>query len=133
MSADHPRLRVLLVDDDPLVRDVLEEMVALLGYATVSVTNGVAGLAVVKREPPDAVLLDVAMPGVLDGVQTLQAIKAHAPALPVIMVTANVDLAIGQRTLRGGAFEYLMKPVDVNRLREVLAAAVLLSGKAPPP
>ena len=93
-----------------------------------------SGLAAARAEPPpDAVLLDIAMPGALDGAQTLRAIKAHSPSLPVIMVTANSDLSLAQGTLRDGALDYLMKPVEIARLREVLMAAMAVSGKAAPP
>jgi DNA-binding NtrC family response regulator len=125
---------VLLIDDDPEVLDVLVDCVRNIGYATVTAETGAAGLAAVRADPqPDAVLLDIAMPGTLNGVQTLQAIKARHPDLPVIMVTANVDTDVAQTTLRDGAFDYVMKPVEISRLREVLAAAMALSGKAPPP
>jgi len=123
----------LLIDDDPEVLDVLQECVQSIGYATVTARTGVAGLAAVRADPPpDAVLLDIAMPGALDGVKTLQAIKAHHSDLPVIMVTANADEALAKTTLQVGAFDYAMKPVDLARLRELLAAAMALSGKVPP-
>ncbi|TMQ23852.1 MAG: response regulator [Candidatus Rokuibacteriota bacterium] len=125
---------VLLIDDERDVLDVLQECVESIGYATVTARNGVAGLAAARAEPPpDAVLLDIAMPGALDGAQTLRAIKAHSPSLPVIMVTANSDLSLAQGTLRDGALDYLMKPVEIARLREVLMAAMAVSGKAAPP
>jgi CheY-like chemotaxis protein len=130
----HTKPRVLLVDDEPEVLDVLRECVESIGYATVTARNGVAGLAAARAEPPpDAVLLDIAMPGALDGAQTLRAIKAHCPSLPVIMVTANADLSLAQETLRDGALDYVMKPVDIARLREVLMAAMAVSGKDAPP
>jgi response regulator of citrate/malate metabolism len=72
------------------------------------------------------------MPGVLGGVDTLRAIRRSWPDLPVVMVTANVDETIAQTTLREGALDYVMKPLILDRLREVLAAAMALSGKVPP-
>jgi two-component system, NtrC family, nitrogen regulation response regulator NtrX len=129
-----PKPTVLLIDDDQEVLDMLEECVEGIGYATVTAKTGAAGLAAVSADPPpDVVLLDIAMPGTLGGVDTLRAIKRSWPDLPVIMVTANVDEAIATTTLREGAFDYVMKPVHITRLREVLAAATVLSGKEPPP
>jgi len=85
---------------------VLQDCVQKLAYATVTARTGVAGLAAVRADPPpDAVLLDIAMPRALDGVKTLQAIKAHHPDLPVIMVTANADVAVPQATLRDDALD----------------------------
>jgi CheY-like chemotaxis protein len=123
---------VLLVDDEAEVLTVLQELVQSLGYLTSTARTGVEGLAAVETDPPDAVMLDISMPGILDGVKTLEAIKAHRPDLPIIMVTANADEELARTTLREGAFDYVMKPVELARLRQVLAAAVALSGKLPP-
>jgi len=123
---------VLIIDDDPGVRGVLEGFLEALGYASLSAGTGVAGLAALQTKPADAVLLDIAMPGVLGGVDTLRAIRRSWPDLPVVMVTANVDEAIAKTTLREGAFDYVTKPLILDRLREVLAAAMALSGKVPP-
>jgi DNA-binding NtrC family response regulator len=92
----------------------------------------VAGLTALKKTPVGAVLLDIAMPCALGGLETLRAIRGSWPALPVIMVTANADEANAKTTLREGAFDYVMKPLTVERLREVVAAALALSGKVPP-
>ncbi len=94
------RPTVLLVDDDEHVLATLRDLVLSFGYETRTAATGVAALATVKAHPPDAVLLDIAMPGVMDGMKTLQVIKAQWPDLPVIMVTANIDISIGQTTLR---------------------------------
>jgi CheY-like chemotaxis protein len=123
---------VLLVDDDEAVLATLTDLVLSLGYETRTATTGVAALAAVRTHPPDAVLLDIAMPGVMDGIKTLQVIKAQWPELPVIMVTANLDVSIGQKTLQDGAFDYVMKPVDIAQLRQILAAAMALTGALPP-
>ena len=124
---------VLIVDDDMQVLDVLCDLVSNIGYATVAARTGVAGIAAVRSDPPPgAVLLDIAMPGSLGGVETLRGIKHVRPDLPVIMVTANIDEALARGTLRDGAFDYVTKPVQLGRLREVLAAALVLSGKVPP-
>jgi CheY-like chemotaxis protein len=126
------KLTVLVIDDDSGVRDVLEEFLVQLGYDTIAAPDGAAGLAKLLKQPPDAVLLDIAMPGALGGLETLGVIKRAWPDVPVIMVTANVDEKIAKATLREGAVDYLMKPLDMGRLREVLATALLLSGKTPP-
>jgi two-component system, NtrC family, response regulator PilR len=72
------------------------------------------------------------MPGTLNGVDALRAIRAERPDLPVIMVTANADEDLAKATLRAGAFDYVMKPVNLSRLRELLTAAMALTGKEPP-
>jgi CheY-like chemotaxis protein len=75
-----------------------------------SAATGVAGLTALKKKPADAVLLDIAMPGALGGLETLRAIRGSWPALPVIIVTANADEAIAKTTLREEAFDYVMRP-----------------------
>jgi CheY-like chemotaxis protein len=127
-----PRCTILVVDDEDGIREVLQAMLDSLGYATLGAATGVAALAVLQKKSVDAVLLDIAMRGGLDGVETLRAIKRSLPDLPVIMVTANADEEIGRATLREGAVDYVMKPLDIARLREVLAAALMLSGKEAP-
>jgi len=131
MTSDRPT--VLLIDDDRDVLDVLDEYVRTLGYTTVKAMTGAAGVTAARTDPPpDVVLLDITMPGALNGVQVLHAIKAHHPDLPVIMVTASVDLDVARGTLRAGAMDYVTKPVQFARLSEVLIAAMVLSGKTPP-
>ena len=131
MTSDRPT--VLLIDDDRHVLDVLDEFVRTFGYATVKAMTGAAGVTAARTDPPpDVVLLDITMPGALNGVQVLHAIKAHHPDLPVIMVTASVDLDVARGTLRAGAMDYVTKPVQFARLSEVLIAAMVLSGKTPP-
>ena len=123
---------VLVVDDEPLVREVLTDYLREQGYGVLTAANGVAALGVIERQLPAAVLLDITMPGLLDGLQTLRVIKAVRPDLPVIMVTANADVDVAKTTLREGAFDYVMKPFDFARLGEVLTGALVFSGKAPP-
>jgi DNA-binding NtrC family response regulator len=123
---------VLLIDDDDGVLATLQECVQALGYVAVTATTGVAGLAAARGHSPDAVLLDIAMPGAIDGVQTLKAMRAAHAELPVIMVTGNTELDVARGLLADGAFDYVMKPVGLDRLRGVLAAALMMSGKLPP-
>jgi DNA-binding NtrC family response regulator len=130
-GSDRPPL-VLLIDDEEEVLDVLTDMLARFGYVSTRAQNGHAGLAALGAEAVDIVLLDIAMPGALDGVATLRAIKASHPDLPVIMVTANVDIDVAKATLRDGAFDYVSKPFELTRLRDLLGSALLISGKLPP-
>jgi two-component system response regulator (stage 0 sporulation protein F) len=121
-----------VIDDDDGVREVLEDFLVSLGYVAMTAADGVEGLAVLQKRRPDAVLLDITMPGALSGVDTLRVIKKAWPELPVVMVTANAEESLARATLRDGAFDYVMKPVEFGRLREILAAALALGGKLPP-
>jgi PAS domain S-box-containing protein len=109
---DHPA-RVLIVDDDPHNRQLLEVMLAPWGYALQTATNGEEALALVAEQPPDLVLLDIMMPG-MDGYQVARHLKAGAATLniPIIMITALDDTDARMRGLNAGAEEFLTKPVE---------------------
>jgi two-component system response regulator (stage 0 sporulation protein F) len=105
------RGRILIVDDEQTVLEVLSEYFTTQGYTTRTASGGAEALAAVERERPDLVLLDVRMPG-LDGVEVLRRLRQADQRLAVIMVTANEDLALAKETLKIGAFDYVAKPYD---------------------
>jgi two-component system cell cycle sensor histidine kinase/response regulator CckA len=105
--------RVLIVDDEPQNRQLLQVMLAPEGYLVVTAASGEEALAVVKQTPPDLVLLDIMMPG-LDGYEVVAKIKADPTTrnIPVILVTALEDRSSRMRGLNAGAEDFLTKPVD---------------------
>jgi two-component system, response regulator, stage 0 sporulation protein F len=115
--------RILVVDDEAPVREVLTEYFATEGYAVEAATSGLEALSVVSGGRADLVLLDVRMPG-LDGVQVLRRIREMSNTLPVIMVTANEDVTIARETLTLGAFDYVAKPFDFDYLDRAVAAGL---------
>lgn len=117
--------RVLVVDDDTAMREMLSEFATLKGYTVRSVSNGADALRAVVEDPPDVVLLDIEMPG-LAGAEALIAIQAVAPAVKIIMVSGTSDAALAQRTLARGAFDYVTKPVDLEHLAQSLETAVMM-------
>ncbi|OLC30771.1 MAG: hypothetical protein AUH81_19175 [Candidatus Rokubacteria bacterium 13_1_40CM_4_69_5] len=119
--------RILIVDDEQPVLDVLSEYFATQGYAVETASNGVDALAIVRRARPDLVLLDVRMPG-MDGVEVLRRLRAADESLAVIMVTANEDVALARETLKIGAFDYVAKPFDFGYLDRAVAAGLLQAG-----
>ena len=129
MSA--PFGRLLIVDDEKPVLEVLCEYFESQGHAVESADNGPDAIAAFRRTRPDLVLLDIRMPG-MDGVAILERLRALAPT-PVIMVTANEDVALAQRTLQLGAFDYVSKPFDFVHLDRAVTAALLHGTSAPPP
>jgi len=114
--------RVLVVDDEPYVAAMLKEMVTYLGYAVEVAPTGEDGLRAVLAFQPDVVLLDISLPG-MSGETVLEHLRVTHPHVAVIMVTGNADLEVAQRTLDHGAFDYIAKPFDLVRLRQVLGAA----------
>jgi two-component system response regulator (stage 0 sporulation protein F) len=115
---------LLLVDDEEPVREVLSEYFVGQGYRVDTASNGEAALAFVGKRRPDLVLLDVRMEG-LDGVEVLRRLRRQDTSLPVIMLTANEDVALARETLSLGAFDYVAKPFDFAHLERVVAAALL--------
>ena len=124
-AAARPGPRVLVVDDDPLVRDVLAGHVAALGFEVASAENGISGLAWARRSPPDLVLLDLEMPG-MDGREVLARLRRDPSTaeVPVIVVTGVGDPAIAAECIEGGADDFVQKPPNGVILRARIRACV---------
>jgi two-component system nitrogen regulation response regulator GlnG len=114
--------RLLVVDDDPKIRAIFTDFFGDQ-YRVEAVSTGADGLSAAMRERPDAVLLDIHMPG-LTGLDVLKGLKVLDPRIPVIMVTANEDLAVAEQALKGGAFAYLPKPFHLQYAAHLVAAAL---------
>jgi two-component system, response regulator, stage 0 sporulation protein F len=123
--------RILIVDDEPSVREVLGEYFMEQGYSVETAGDGEEALAVVQRDAPDLVLLDVRMPGI-DGVETLRRMRNLASTLAIIMVTANEDVALARETLKLGALDYVAKPFDFVYLDRAVMAGLAQSGLGEP-
>lgn len=111
--------RILLVDDDPTVRTSLAEALADEGMAVTVAEDGVAALAILEKSAPDIVLTDVRMPDI-DGLALLRMLKARAPNVDVVLMTAFDDMSTVVTAMREGAVEFLVKPLDLVELRRVL-------------
>jgi two-component system response regulator (stage 0 sporulation protein F) len=122
--------RMLIVDDEAPVREVLRDYFIERGYAVFTAADGQEALAAFARERPDIVLLDVRMPG-LDGLEVLKRLREVDPDVAVIMVTANEDLAVARETLSVGAFDYVAKPFDFQHLDRAVTTAIVHRGMAP--
>ncbi len=119
--------RILIVDDETPVREVLGEYFTAQGYAVEAVGSGNDALAAIGRARPDLVLLDIRMPGI-DGVETLRRIRARDEGVAVIMVTANEDVGLARETLKLGAFDYVAKPFDFGYLDRAVVAGLVQAG-----
>jgi DNA-binding response OmpR family regulator len=111
--------RVLVVDDEPSIREMLVEYLTLKGYEAKSVTNGMEAIRLVREDRPHLVLLDVCMPG-MSGLEVLQRIREIDPGIGVIMVTAVTEEALGREALKLGAFDYITKPLDFAYLERAV-------------
>jgi DNA-binding response OmpR family regulator len=111
--------RVLVVDDEPSIREMLAEFLRLKGYEVKSVSNGVEALRLVREDRPHLILLDVCMPG-MNGLEALQKIREIDRGVGVIMVTAVNEEAMGREALQLGAFDYITKPLDFEYLERAV-------------
>ncbi|HEY3666039.1 MAG TPA: EAL domain-containing response regulator [Polyangiaceae bacterium] len=114
--------RVLLVDDDSAVRNALRRVLERRGYDVVTASSGVEALERLAAGGFDVLISDVRMPG-MTGLGLLRAVRGYDLDLPVILVTGNPDLASAAEAVEHGAFHYLIKPVESERLGQVLERA----------
>ncbi|MGE5241758.1 MAG: nitrogen regulation protein NR(I) [Bacteroidota bacterium] len=114
---------VWVIDDDRSIRWVLEKALtqADMTVKTFDSANEIADL--LERQRPDVVISDIRMPGI-SGLELLQTIHAKAPEIPVIIITAHTDLESAVASYRGGAFEYLPKPFDVDEAVRLTRRAI---------
>ncbi len=115
--------RVLVIDDDRRIVDLLVDVLTMDGYEVLSADNAGDGLMLLASTTVDVVLLDVRMPRV-DGYTALRRIRQGYPDVPVIMVTGNADHQMARETLKQGAFDYIAKPIDLAHLAKTVEAAI---------
>jgi len=122
-------LEVWVVDDDESVRWVLEKALRQADMHPRSFERGEHLLDAIEKETPDVLITDVRMPG-MDGLALLERLSRICPDLPVIVVTAHSDLENAVAAYRGGAFEYLPKPFDIDEAIELVRKAARQQGFA---
>jgi DNA-binding NtrC family response regulator len=115
--------KVLIVDDDPVARRLLVEILNPHGFHVLEADSGEIALVRVKAEPPAAIILDLVMPH-MNGIQMLEQLKETAPCVPVIMLTAHGDIPSAVQAMRLGAYHFLTKPVRDEELVRTLQRAV---------
>jgi two-component system response regulator MprA len=121
-------VRILVADDDTAVRESLRRSLAFNGYEVSLAADGAATLAAIDESPPDLVLLDVNMPRV-DGLEVCRRLRAAGSDVPVLMLTARVEVGDRVLGLDAGADDYLPKPFA---LEELLARVRALLRRNPP-
>lgn len=115
--------RVLVVDDDAAHRTMLNTLVGGWGYEIVEADDGEAAIALVRAEPVDLVLMDIRMVRV-SGIEALEQIKTINPVIPIVLMTAYASIEMAVDALKKGAYDYLLKPLDFDKLRLTLERAL---------
>jgi len=111
--------RILVVDDDPDIRQVLQDRLNSYGYVVETAINGREALDALKRDAYDGMVLDIRMPEV-DGLEVLRQTRKNHPVLPVVMVTASTVRDSVIEAMGGGAQAYLLKPFDAAQLKQAV-------------
>jgi signal transduction histidine kinase/ActR/RegA family two-component response regulator len=130
-DADRRTARILVVEDNATNRDVASAQLQMLGYRATMVANGVEAVAAVVQGGYDLVLMDCEMP-VMDGFEATRRIRASLhPDIPIVALTAAAMPEDRVRCLREGMNDYLSKPVDIDRLADVLTKLLSVSNSTP--
>ena len=106
---------VLVVDDEEGIRETLSGIFEDEGCSIVTANSGEEALDILKEQNPDLILLDIWLPGI-DGIQTLEEIKALRPDLPVIMISGHGNIELAVKATRLGAYDFLEKPLSLERV-----------------
>jgi DNA-binding NtrC family response regulator len=114
---------VLVIDDEEIMREILETLLSREGYSVRLASNGTEGLDLARSLPFDAVIVDMMMPGI-DGLQVLGELHKQDEELPVIMITAFASMETAIAAMKKGAFDYITKPFKNDEVLVVLRNAV---------
>lgn len=117
--------KILIIEDEAAIRRVLTKILSEENdtYIVEDAEDGVAGLEKIKNNDYDLVLCDIKMPK-MDGVEVLEAVKKIKPEIPMVMISGHGDMETAIQTMRLGAFDYISKPPDLNRLLNTVRNAL---------
>jgi len=107
---------ILIVDDEPAQRKLLSGYFSSLGYAVIEAPSAEKMLAIIDKNMPDLILLDVRLPG-MTGIESLPLIRKRAVAVPILLITAYADIRQAVGAVKAGATDYLSKPLDLQELK----------------
>jgi DNA-binding NtrC family response regulator len=111
--------RVLVVDDDASIRESFAYHLGRSGYQVVGAEGAEQALALLADADPGVVITDIRMPG-MDGLELLRRLRAAAPEIDVLVITAHEDMQSASAAMREGAYDYLVKPVDLDRIEALV-------------
>jgi len=119
-----PKAKLLLVDDEPAFIEILAQRLRKRSFDVACINSGQGALnRLVGHDNPDVIILDLKMPG-LGGIETTQRIKNKWPIIEVILLTGHATVESAVNALKQGAFDYLMKPYELDELLKKIKAAI---------
>jgi len=116
--------KILIVDDELFYREMVREILEKDGHKVVSAVNAREALELVKQNKPDLALVDIVLPGSMDGLALLFKIKSQYPDVPVLMLSAYEEKKLILTALKRGAFDYLLKPISGQELKRSVDRAL---------
>jgi two-component system response regulator AtoC len=122
-SRETMRFKILVIDDEPILRESLETALRTSNYEVDTARTGEEGLDRFKKENPDLVLLDHWLPG-MNGDEVLRRIKEEDSDVPVIIMTAQGSIEMAVNSMKMGAFDFLIKPFDLEQLEDLIKKAL---------
>lgn len=117
------KLRILVLDDEPIVGNRLRPALAKSGYDVTAVTSGAEALRLIDETQFDIVVTDIRMEGI-DGLDVLRHVRARSPRTLVIMITGFATVEVAREALTMGAFDFIAKPFKLDDLRRTILRAV---------
>ena len=121
-NTSNEKIQILVADDEVEFASTLVTRLELRNFKAHMVNTGGDALAAIEKERPDILLLDLKMPD-LDGLEVLAKLRESYPLLKVIILTGHGSFEAGREGMALGAYDYIMKPVDLTRLIEIIRAA----------
>ena len=117
--------KILIIEDEAAIRRVLLKILSEENpdYKVSEAEDGLQGVELIKKENFDLILCDIKMPK-MDGIEVLNQIKIIKPETPIVMISGHGDLDTAVRSMRIGAFDYISKPPDLNRLLNTVRIAL---------
>lgn len=114
---------ILIIDDKPNIREVLSDYLKNKGFSVESCENAEIALENIQKILPDLIVTDLKMPGI-DGIKLMNEVRNIDPNIPVILITAFGTISSAVEAMKAGAYDYLTKPIDYNRLRILIRRAL---------
>jgi DNA-binding NtrC family response regulator len=113
------RFKILVIDDEPILRESLEVALKTSGYEVLTARTGEEGLEFLRTENPDLILLDHWLPGI-NGDEVLRRIRVEDPEIPVIVMTAQGSIEMAVNSMKMGAFDFLVKPFELDHVEALI-------------